>query len=374
MKAWFVTSRLTDSSGTWSAPGRMYCGDRSRSGAYIGCGKLGAAMIGRIGSGGFQVSPGPSVMIEPSRAGTVMAGSSRCTTVSRSACRSRAGAGCGSGAAACSASASGTRAARNRRASAESATALAPAAPGAGSGLPGVVTAKSGRAGTSVMAAGVSAAMVRGPPAGLAWTTARMVPSGESAVMTMGKRSSQPGRLPSAMSSREISPPGSAGGGTIVRVPALTRAASAPGVWPSRTWRRRIGPAGLAIRRRAGENRRCGTRLAAMAACTVCGLASSLGCSGAVSASRTWLVAADRRWPCSVVSTARASWARRSSALACWTPATCCQADASRAVRPPCTTWAPSPAAVRLRGSRLSSSSQPVPAGETENTPAGQHP
>ena len=58
MKAWLVSTRPTESAGIWSAPGMTYCTDRSRSGAYIGCGNDGAAMISRIGSAGCQFRPG----------------------------------------------------------------------------------------------------------------------------------------------------------------------------------------------------------------------------------------------------------------------------------------------------------------------------
>ena len=128
------------------------------------------------------------------------------------------------------------------------------------------------------------------------------------------------------------------------------------------------------MRRSVDDNSRTGSRLCAMTASTVVGLASRRACTGAVKESRDALLAGANRFACSMASVPRASCACLSSAFAASTPATCCHAEASSAVSPTCTTCVPMPASVRLRGSRLSPSSQPVPAGCTANTPACQHP
>jgi hypothetical protein len=128
------------------------------------------------------------------------------------------------------------------------------------------------------------------------------------------------------------------------------------------------------MRRNAAANIWPGTRLPAMTARTVCGLASTLACTGAVRLSSVALLAAASRRACSMVSVPRASCAPRSRLLASSIPATCCQAEAISAVRCAWMTWVPVPASVRGRGSRLSPSSQPVPPGDTVGTPACQRP
>ena len=50
MNRLFVCSSCTVSGGTRSSPGNTYSGDRSRSAAYIGCGNVGASMIGSSSS------------------------------------------------------------------------------------------------------------------------------------------------------------------------------------------------------------------------------------------------------------------------------------------------------------------------------------
>ncbi len=85
---------------------------------------------------------------------------------------------------------------------------------------------------------------------------------------------------------------------------------------PAADWRRRIVPAGLVRRRNAAANIWPGTRLPAITARTVIGLANTRACSGAVRLSSVALLAAANRRACSMVSVPRASCARRSSALA----------------------------------------------------------
>src|SRR5580698_1122657 len=201
MNPWSAWTSPTEFAGTWSAPGSTYCGDRPASGAYIGCGNDGAAMIVRIGSGGCQPSPGATVIIDSVRAGTVTAGSSLARIVWLSCAASSAGASAGSGAAACQAAASGASAARNSSACAES-TVPATGSGGAatGSAVGGTVMVKAGCGGTLVMAARVNRP-IRTTPIGSGLGLAASVVAAAVPVSARASIGTRPG--------------GVAGGGTI---------------------------------------------------------------------------------------------------------------------------------------------------------------
>src|ERR1700722_8163008 len=101
MKAWLEMTMPTELGGTRLTPGRTYCSSRSRRGAYIGCVKVGAAMMGAMGSRGFQVINEERLMRELIRRGTVMAGLRRTIKVVLRETRSSAGAWGGSTGRAC---------------------------------------------------------------------------------------------------------------------------------------------------------------------------------------------------------------------------------------------------------------------------------
>src|ERR1700722_4360665 len=77
MNVWLASSRPTVLGRMFSTPGSKYSGSRSRSGAYIGCGNSGAAMMGSSGSGGSQLRRGASVTRPWILAGTVVMGLTR---------------------------------------------------------------------------------------------------------------------------------------------------------------------------------------------------------------------------------------------------------------------------------------------------------
>ena len=149
-------------------------------------------------------------------------------------------------------------------------------------------------------------------------------------------------------------PAGAGGGGAAAR---RSSAASMPTVPADR---RASGPCGLASRRMAADTAAAGTRLAWSSASSVRSPIGTCACTGWVTASSTSAGRRSRRRSISTPSSSRASCALPSCALSSRTSPACFQASAISCSCRCWTTRAPTPAATRMRGSRLSSSSQPL--------------
>src|SRR5262249_27602107 len=84
------------------------------------------------------------------------------------------------------------------------------------------------------------------------------------------------------MSSMATRPAGGLTNGTMLIAPAFTRSMIEPSAVPVRFCRRRMAPTALLARLMGAENSRLGTRLAAVVALTVLGLARIRACRGIV--------------------------------------------------------------------------------------------